>query len=127
MDLPKGNAKEDTLLLNLATQENRILLTRDTELALRGKEQAVLVKSDDVMDQVQQLIDCGLICTQVDDEPLFAVQHGAEESNRLRNYPVQIMLQGIRRGIVSSGAISAANSTGMVRTGSIFQKELSTT
>ena len=57
----EGNAKEDTLLLNLATQENRILLTRDTELALRGKEQAVLVKSDDVMDQVQQLIDCGLI------------------------------------------------------------------
>ena len=57
----EGNAKEDTLLLHLAAQENRILLTRDTELALRGKERAVLVKSDEVMDQVQQLIDCGLI------------------------------------------------------------------
>ena len=56
-----GNAKEDTLLLHLAAQENRILLTRDTELALRGKERAVLMKSEDVMDQVQQLIDNGLI------------------------------------------------------------------
>jgi uncharacterized protein with PIN domain len=57
----EGNAKEDTLLLNLAIQENRILLTRDAELALRGKERAVLVKSDDVMEQVQQLIDRGMI------------------------------------------------------------------
>jgi len=57
----EGNAKEDTLLLNLAARENRILLTRDTELALRGKERAVLVKSEEVMDQVQQLIDRGLI------------------------------------------------------------------
>jgi len=57
----EGNAKEDTLLLNLATGENRILLTRDTELAMRGKERAVLVKSDEVMEQVQQLIDRGLV------------------------------------------------------------------
>ena len=57
----EGNAKEDTLLLNFAIQENRILLTRDTELAMRGKERAVLVKSDEVMEQVQQLIDRGLV------------------------------------------------------------------
>ena len=57
----EGNAKEDTLLLKLAMQENRILLTRDTELAMRGKERAVLVKSDEVMEQVQQLIDRGLV------------------------------------------------------------------
>jgi hypothetical protein len=61
----EGNAKEDTLLLNLALQENRILLTRDTELAMRGKEQAVLVKSDEVMEQVQQLIDRGLIARRL--------------------------------------------------------------
>ena len=61
----EGNAKEDTLLLNLALQENRILLTRDTELAARGKEQAVLMKSDDVMEQVQQLIDRGLIARRL--------------------------------------------------------------
>jgi uncharacterized protein with PIN domain len=56
-----GNAKEDTLLLNLALQENRILLTRDAELAKRGKERAVLIKSEEVMKQVRQLIDSGLI------------------------------------------------------------------
>jgi uncharacterized protein with PIN domain len=61
----EGNAKEDTLLLNLALQENRILLTRDTELATRGKGQAVLVKSDEVMEQVQQLIDLGLIARRL--------------------------------------------------------------
>jgi hypothetical protein len=42
-------------------EENRILLTRDAELAQRGKERAVLMKSDEVMDQVMQLIDRGLI------------------------------------------------------------------
>jgi uncharacterized protein with PIN domain len=57
----EGNAKEDTLLLTLATREKRILLTRDTELAMRGKDRAVLVISEEVMEQVQQLIDRGLI------------------------------------------------------------------
>ncbi len=61
----EGNTKEDTLLLNLAIGEDRILLTRDAELARRGKERAVLVKSDDVMDQVRQLIDGGLIVRRV--------------------------------------------------------------
>jgi uncharacterized protein len=59
--LEEGNLKEDTLLLNLAERDNRILLTRDTELATRGKEHAILIKSDNVMEQVQQLIDRGLI------------------------------------------------------------------
>jgi uncharacterized protein with PIN domain len=57
----EGNAKEDTLLLACAEREDRILLTRDTELARRGKERALLITSDEVMEQVQQLIDCGLI------------------------------------------------------------------
>ena len=57
----EGNSKEDTLLLTLAMRENRILLTRDTELVMRGKERAILIKSDEVMEQVQQLIDRGLI------------------------------------------------------------------
>ena len=56
-----GNAKEDTLLLTLAVEDGRILLTRDTELAARGKERAVLITSDKVTEQVQQLIDRGLI------------------------------------------------------------------
>jgi uncharacterized protein with PIN domain len=61
----EGNTKEDTLLLNLAISQDRILLTRDAELARRGKERAVLVKSDDVMDQVRQLIAGGLIVRRV--------------------------------------------------------------
>ena len=56
-----GNAKEDTLLLLMAEQENRILLTRDHELARRGRERAILIASDDVMVQVQQLVGRGLI------------------------------------------------------------------
>jgi len=57
----EGNAKEDTLLLSCAEREDRILLTKDTELARRGKERVVLITSDDVMEQVQQLIDLMLI------------------------------------------------------------------
>ena len=56
-----GNAKEDSLLLSMAEQEQRILLTRDHELARRGQERAFLVSSDNVMEQVQQLVDRGLI------------------------------------------------------------------
>jgi len=57
----QGNPREDTVLLNLALAEQRIILTRDQELVRRGKEHAVLVCSEDVMEQVQQLIDSGLI------------------------------------------------------------------
>ncbi len=59
--LAEGNAKEDTILLDMAVQEHRVLLTRDAELARRGKDQAVFVRSEDVIGQVQQLIDHGLI------------------------------------------------------------------
>lgn len=59
--LAEGNAKEDSLLLDIAAQQHRILLTRDAELARRGKEQVVFVRSEDVMEQVQQLIDYRLI------------------------------------------------------------------
>ena len=56
-----GNADEDTLLLSLAQDEHRILLTRDHELARRGHNLAVLVKEGDVIEQVQQLVDLGLV------------------------------------------------------------------
>ena len=59
--LAAGNKKEDTILLDMAEQEGRLLLTRDAELARRGKHRAVLIRSDDVMEQVQQLIDAGRI------------------------------------------------------------------
>jgi len=60
-DLATGDRKEDTLLLGTARGEERILLTRDAELARRGGNAALLVLSDDVMEQVQQLIDAGLV------------------------------------------------------------------
>jgi uncharacterized protein with PIN domain len=59
--LKEGNTKEDTLLLDMALQQHRVLLTRDAELARRGKDRAVLVRSEDVMEQVQQLIEYRLI------------------------------------------------------------------
>ncbi|NMB79609.1 MAG: hypothetical protein GYA23_11015 [Methanomicrobiales archaeon] len=63
--LDEGNKKEDTLLLDMAMQEHRLLLTRDAELARRGRVHAVYVMSEDVMEQVQQLIDAGLIMRRV--------------------------------------------------------------
>lgn len=59
--LDEGNTKEDTVLLDMARQEKRILLTRDAELARRGKEITVHFPSEDVMDQIQQLVTAGLI------------------------------------------------------------------
>jgi uncharacterized protein len=58
---PGGNAQEDTLLLELAKNDHRILLTKDHELARRGNDRAVLVTEGDVLAQVQQLVDLGLI------------------------------------------------------------------
>ena len=59
--LEEGNRKEDTLLLGMAREQHRILLTRDAELARRAQEQAIYLQSEDVMDQVQQLIDYRVI------------------------------------------------------------------
>ena len=64
--LASGNSREDTLLLDMALQERRILLTRDAELARRGKEQAVFIISENVMEQVQQLIDLGFVRRRLD-------------------------------------------------------------
>ena len=59
--LLEGDKKEDTVLLRIARQEHRLLLTRDAELARRGEASALLIRSDDVMEQVQQLIDRHLV------------------------------------------------------------------
>lgn len=60
-DLSEGDKKEDTVLLGIARKEHRLLLTKDAELARRGEEHAILILSDDVMEQVQQLIDLHLV------------------------------------------------------------------
>lgn len=62
---PAGNPREDTFLLSLAGEEGRMLLTRDHELARRGQSGAVLIRSDDVLDQVGQLAALGLVTPMV--------------------------------------------------------------
>jgi len=57
----EGNPDEDSRLLALAHDEHRILLTKDHELARRGNDLAVLVTEGDVLAQVQQLVDMGLV------------------------------------------------------------------
>jgi uncharacterized protein with PIN domain len=59
--LEEGNPKEDTILLDMAVGENRFLLTKDAELARRGGERAILIRPDEVIAQVRQLIDGGII------------------------------------------------------------------
>ena len=59
--IPMGNKKEDSYLLRIAQEENRLLLTKDAELARRGDASALLIRSDDVIEQVQQLIDIHLV------------------------------------------------------------------
>jgi uncharacterized protein with PIN domain len=59
--LREGNLREDTLLLEIAERDDRILLTRDRELARRGGTRAVFLDSADVMDQLQQLIRSGMV------------------------------------------------------------------
>jgi uncharacterized protein len=59
--LSPGDSQEDTRLLDLAYRDHRILLTRDRELARRGGAQAVLVADGDVLTQIRQLSDRGLV------------------------------------------------------------------
>jgi len=59
--LAEGDPHEDTRLLAIAREQHRLLLTKDAELARRGDVSALLIRSDDVMEQVQQLIDQHLV------------------------------------------------------------------
>jgi uncharacterized protein with PIN domain len=56
-----GNLREDTLLLEIAQRDGRILLTKDRELARRGGDRAVLVTPEDVLAQLAQLIGLGIL------------------------------------------------------------------
>jgi len=59
--LAPGRTREDTLLLEIAAQDNRVLLTRDRELARRGGAQAVYIASEEIMDQIRQVAALELI------------------------------------------------------------------
>jgi len=63
--LDPGNSREDTELLNAGAREGRILLTRDRELARRAGAAGILIASEDVLDQVRQLQQLGLIDGEV--------------------------------------------------------------
>lgn len=58
--LEPGNMREDTILLQIARRDNRILLTRDRELSGRGEE-CIFIISEDPVGQVKQLVEEGLI------------------------------------------------------------------
>jgi uncharacterized protein with PIN domain len=51
-----GNAREDTVLLERAEAEGRILLTRDRELARRAGPRAIYIADPDVLGQVRGLV-----------------------------------------------------------------------
>jgi len=57
----EGNPREDTLLIRSAERKDRILLTRDRELARRAGARAVLISGDNVLDQLTELVELGLI------------------------------------------------------------------
>ncbi|MGD1003846.1 MAG: Mut7-C RNAse domain-containing protein [Methanoregulaceae archaeon] len=59
--LSQGNTLEDTILLQISKSERRILLTRDRELANRAGVTGILISSDDVIEQVKQLVNLELI------------------------------------------------------------------
>ncbi|MDK2917029.1 MAG: uncharacterized protein PWR25_1586 [Euryarchaeota archaeon] len=59
--LTPGSSREDTLLLEIARRDGRLLLTRDRELARRGANLAVYISSEEIMAQIRQIADLGLI------------------------------------------------------------------
>jgi len=60
-DLPSGNPGEDSVLLRIAREEGRILLTRDRELARRGGRGAIHLDGGDAAEQLRTLIRSGLV------------------------------------------------------------------
>jgi uncharacterized protein with PIN domain len=59
--LAAGDNREDTVLLRTSLAEGRLLLTRDRELAGRAGSSGVLIESEEVLGQVRQLLELGLI------------------------------------------------------------------
>ncbi|MCX6691707.1 MAG: DUF5615 family PIN-like protein [Methanoregula sp.] len=63
--LSPGNSSEDTLLIRIAHDEGRVLLTRDRDLASRAGPAGILITSDDVIGQVTQLRDAARIDPEI--------------------------------------------------------------
>jgi len=60
-----GSRQEDTVLLSLGRQEGRLLLTRDRELARRAGQDGILIEPEDVLEQVHQRREAGVIDGEV--------------------------------------------------------------
>jgi uncharacterized protein with PIN domain len=63
--LSRGNTREDTVLLEIARESGRILLTRDRDLARRGGDAALFIRSENVLEQVRQLIEGGYVVPEI--------------------------------------------------------------
>lgn len=74
-ELGTGGPAEDSALLALSLREERVLLTRDRELARRG---GVLVGPDDVLAQVAALARAGIV------EPVLRLDRCSRCNTRLR-------------------------------------------
>lgn len=64
-DLPSGNPREDTMILQIAREENRNILTQDAELARRGENLALRLVSSELGDQIIQLVHADLIIPEI--------------------------------------------------------------
>jgi hypothetical protein len=64
-DMPPGDPREDSKLLMIARDEDRILLTRDGELARRDQIQALFLNGERLEDQIRQLICASLIIPEL--------------------------------------------------------------
>lgn len=64
-DLPDGNPREDTDILEIARREKRYILTQDAELAQRGGDYAVRLVSSDLAGQIRQLHNAGFISPKI--------------------------------------------------------------
>ncbi len=64
-DLPSGNPREDTDILQIAGKEKRYILTQDAELARRGEGTAIRLVSSDLAGQIRQLVESGLINPEI--------------------------------------------------------------
>jgi len=84
--IPPGNPKEDSILLGMALHEGRVLLTRDRELAKRSADQAVFISHVEVLPQLQELVDIGLV------EPRIRMNRCSRCNEKLRRAHVSEVL-----------------------------------
>ena len=96
-----SNAEEDTYMLKLSSLEQRILLTRDTQLHRRAQEKhgvsALLVEDGDVLRQLNQVRESfGLVFPGVPDVLRCSVCNGIIQSAAPANVRQSIEISSLR-------------------------------